>query len=249
MGEWGLLTLILLAVLFSDRTASHKRWIETRFLAERIRSAIILSAAGVEVSPIYLPPYMGAAHRQDDWMVMAFHEIWERMPVMKGCEGEQCGLISTFVCKTWIDDQIEYHEHKARKFHKFNHLLETIGWAVFFFALLVASTHIALELTKEIRGSAHAIDFFLDKLLVILAVILPAAAASMEGIRKHNEYSRLATLSENMEENLRELKQRFHEIRSPESLNALLREADELMLRETQGWLMLMRFLKLEPVL
>jgi hypothetical protein len=45
------------------------------------------------------------------------------------------------------------------------------------------------------------------------------------------------------------MKQRFQEVQSTESLDSLLRETDELMLRETQGWLMLMRFVKLEPVL
>jgi len=113
-----LLGSILGAVIFLIRKDSHKRWIETRFLAERIRAATYLAAAGVEVSPIYLPPYMGAAHRQDDWMVMAFHEIWERMPLMKGCEGEECGLISTFIDKAWIEDQMKYHEAKAKRFHK-----------------------------------------------------------------------------------------------------------------------------------
>jgi len=84
---------------------------------------------------------------------------------------------------------------------------------------------------------------------VFLALCLPAVAAALEGIRKHNEYSRLATLSENMEEALEELKQRYEEVRSNDSLDSLMRETDELMLRETQGWLMLMRFVKLEPVL
>src|SRR4029078_4965478 len=110
-----------------------------------------------------------------------------------------------------------------------NHRLETIGWAVFGLGLLLAFIHVALELLD--MSLPH--ESLGDKILVILALILPAAAASMEGIRKHNEYSRLATLSENMEENLRELKQRFQEIRSSESLDALLRETDELMLRET----------------
>jgi hypothetical protein len=88
-----------------------------------------------------------------------------------------------------------------------------------------------------------------EQLMVFCALWFPAFAAALEGIRKYNEYSRLATLSENMEEGLRELKQRYQEIRSNDSLDSLLRETDELMLRETQSWLMLMRFVKLEPVL
>jgi len=239
--EFSLLFLILCAVLGSERIGAHKRWIETRFLAERIRSAIFLAAAGVEVSPIYLPPYMGAAHRQDDWMVMAFQEIWERTPPMTGCSREQCSLLSTFICRSWLDGQIQYHSKKAKTSHRRSHAFEFTGWALFAAALLLAAVHVFFPMAESEQSKENALIFF--------ALWLPALAAAIEGIRKHNEYSRIATLSENMEESLRELKQRFEEVRSNESLDVLLRETDELMLRETQSWLMLMRFLKLEPVL
>jgi len=239
-GEFVFLALILIAVLISERRGAHRNWIETRFLAERIRSSMYLAAAGVEVSPIYLPPFMGAAHRQDDWMVMAFHDIWERTPPMHGCSGEQCSSIADFICETWLDEQIEYHARKSHQSHRMSHLLEVTGYVLFGAALIMAGIHMTLP---EEKGELH------EQALVFAALWLPALAAALEGIRKHNEYSRLATLSENMEEGLKELRQRYGEIRSNESLDSLLRETDELMLRETQGWLMMMRFVKLEPVL
>ena len=51
-----------------------------------------------------------------------------------------------------------------------------------------------------------------------------------------------------MEVALTDLDERFSQISTPEGLESLLRETDELMLRETQDWLMLMRFVKLEAV-
>jgi CBS-domain-containing membrane protein len=47
---------------------------------------------------------------------------------------------------------------------------------------------------------------------------------------------------------LADLDQRFDSIKDQEDLEALLRETEELMLRETQDWLMLMKFVKVEAV-
>lgn len=46
--------------------------------------------------------------------------------------------------------------------------------------------------------------------------------------------------------NLKALDERFSSVNEPEGLESLLRETEELMLLETQDWLMLMRFAKLE---
>ena len=50
-----------------------------------------------------------------------------------------------------------------------------------------------------------------------------------------------------MEVVLKDLKERYSQIMRFEELESLLRETDELMLRETQDWLMLMRFVELKP--
>lgn len=51
-----------------------------------------------------------------------------------------------------------------------------------------------------------------------------------------------------MEAALTDIDDRFSYVNTPEALESLLREAEELMLRETQDWLMLMRFAELKPV-
>ncbi len=51
-----------------------------------------------------------------------------------------------------------------------------------------------------------------------------------------------------MEIALADLYERLLHINSPKMLELLLREADELMLREIQSWLMFMRLAELKPV-
>jgi hypothetical protein len=86
-----------------------------------------------------------------------------------------------------------------------------------------------------------------EDLLVFLAIVLPGAGAALGGYRAHREYSRLAKRSAGMALELRELAARLDEVRDPEALGNVLREVEQLMLAEVQDWLMLMRFVPVEP--
>jgi hypothetical protein len=83
---------------------------------------------------------------------------------------------------------------------------------------------------------------------MLFAIILPAAGAAIGGIRTHREYSRIWKRSSNMVFVLTDLKLVFNDVKTPENLEYLLRQTEELMLRETQDWLMMMRFIDLKPL-
>jgi len=241
--EFLILTIILLLVIFANRWRTHKRWIENRFLAERIRSAIFFALCNVEAPPIEVPPYMRTAHLPDDWMVRTFQEVWDSLPVMKGCQEGYCPQCSEYVREHWIQDQIEYHKKNAVKSEKVSRILEWTGMIIFFTAMVVTIPHWVPLFTAykfQLPG--------LHNLLIFLAIVLPALGAAIGGIRLHREYSRLEKRSKNMEVVLTDLYERHLHTSTPESLELLLREAEELMLRETQDWLMLMRFVELKPV-
>ena len=235
--ELGLLLTILVIVIYANQRRTHKKWIESRFLAERIRCANFLAACGVEASPIRVLPYMGGAEQADEWMVMTFNEIWGRLPTMKGCQGQCCTAFVEFARKRWIKDQIGFHEKKAESSERISRRLEQSGIVVFGLAVVAAALHLIL-LALHVE--------WLERPLTFAAISLPAVGAAIGGIRTHREYSRLAKRSKNMAMNLKALDERFSSINEPEALESLLRETEELMLLETQDWLMLMRFAKLE---
>ncbi|MDQ2977342.1 MAG: SLATT domain-containing protein, partial [Acidobacteriota bacterium] len=234
-----LLLSILTIVFYANRRRTHKQWIESRFLAERIRAAIFLAVCGVEASQISAPPYMGSADQPDEWMVMTFNEIWDRLPARNGCAGEFCTVFESFARESWIQDQIEFHEKKARDSERMSRLLERGGIVAFGLALMAAALHLILF--------ALHIEW-LGRTLILAAISLPAVGAAIGGIRTHREYSRLAKRSNNMAINLRRLDERFSSASDPQTLESLLQETERLMLLETQDWLMLMRFAKLETV-
>jgi len=240
--EFLLLLTILVTVWLADRRRSHRKWIENRFLAERLRSAVFLAVCGVEASPIDVPPYLRTAHGSHDWMVRAFDEAWGRLPKMSGCREEYCGECAAFVRKRWIEDQVDFHRRRSADLGTMSRLLERSGMMIFLVAMAAAVTHLILSLSGH---GAHSER--LEQVLTFIAIALPAAGAAIGGIRAHREYSRVEKRSQNMEIILTDLWERFSDVRSGQRLESLLRETEEIILRETQDWLMLMRFAELKP--
>ena len=240
--EFVLLLAVLVMVGYANHCESHKKWIESRFLAERLRSAMFFAACGVEISPIRLPPYMGTAHHSDDWMVKTFYEIWNRLPLLTACKGAECGTLIECVRLWWVGAQIVYHRDKSIRARKINYRLGWSGLGIFFMAMAAALTHLLLHVQGSLSEYAG-----IESVLTLAAIVLPAAGASMGGIRAHREYTRIENRSKNMEAVLMDLYESYSKVSTPEGLDTLLRETDELMLRETQDWLMLMRFVELKP--
>ena len=239
--EFVLLLTILAIVVGTDRGRARKKWIETRFLAERLRSGMFLAACGVEAAHTRVSPYRVGLRRSDEWMERAFQEIWGRMPRLGPCWGGTCDGFIAFIQRNWIADQITYHQGKAKDAGRRSRWLERGGVAIFVLALVAAACHLAL--TWGVHGP-H--DSLAHKALTFLAVVLPAVGASCGGIRTHREYSRLEKRSEAMVDELTDLQESFAEVSTTEDFEIRLTETEELMLHETQDWLMLMGTMKLE---
>jgi hypothetical protein len=239
--ELFLLAAILVSVMSANRRRVHKKWIESRYLAERIRSAVFFAACGMEVSPLELPPFMRIAHNPNDWMVKIFNETWNRMPEMPGCDAGRLGSALAYIRKHWIRDQIEYHKDKSEKTRRMSRMLETGGTIAFIAALCAAFCHLLFSLLSH--------SGFAERYLVFLAIVFPSLGAAVGGIRAHHEYSRLEKRSSAMHLTLCEIDESFESDYTPEAFDALMREIEELMLRETQDWLMLLKFAKLETAI
>lgn len=243
--EFVILVVILCALGYAHRKRAQKKWIESRFLAERIRSGIFLAAAGIEASPIEVPPYMGIAHKPDDWMVRVFDEIWDRLGNPRELPRIGLEALREFIRVRWIQDQLWFHRKKKETSEQKARALERYGNVAFFSALVAAGLHlIALVLSWWFQWASHAAWF--ENGLIFVAIVAPAVGAAMGGIRIHREFSRLEKRSANMEGILGDLEDRVGRCETPRELEMLLRETEHLMLRETQDWLMLMKFVILE---
>jgi hypothetical protein len=232
-----LLITILSTIVYTNRKRAHKNWIQARYVAERIRTGVVLTACGVETSVIALPANVGVTGKPEQWMIMAFNEITRRLPRLNACHGGGVEKYVAFVRRFWLAAQIRFHTDKAAQAKRMSHRLERAGFICFSAALAAAALHLTLSLL-HIESLEHPLTF--------AAIFLPAAGAAIGGIRTHREYSRLAIRSENMAESLRALDRRIATVATPKDLAAVLVQIEELTLLELQDWLTLMSVSKLE---
>jgi len=241
--EFFILAAIFIILLLADKNQAHKKWIETRFLVERLRSAIFLITCGTRPSALALSPVLKQNLGAGEWTIRVFDEITKQLGEIKPCNERSCSTGIEFVRRHWLQDQINFHVLKAEKSAKISRWLEKSGWIVFFAAIFAAAWHIL-----DILLGHQGVHIWLEKTVVYLAIVLPAFGAAIGGIRSHREYSRLAKRSQDMQAALHELDDRFAATTDVNKLRALLHEAEQLLLQENQEWFFLMKFVKVEPV-
>ena len=247
--ELVLLIIILVTLGQARRTHAHQAWIENRFLTERIRAGIFMAICGVEPRPIAVLPYMGHSQTVNDWTVRVFDEIWDRLPPLVRCSESECTLRNGYVRGAWIGDQIKYNKGKQQREGRMRRLLARASAVVLPATLAAAVLHLLLLLWEPGTGAAERLRLMhraAHQGLAFAALLFPAIAASLAGMEAHREHLRLEKRSANMAPQLELVNRQMASATDPERFESLLQQVDELMLRETQDWLMLMRYVEIK---
>jgi hypothetical protein len=238
-----LLAAILVIIFQADKNKVHKKWIESRFLTERIRSSVFSIACGMHPSLSYNSLMMKHSEDTEVWTLKVFHEIIKKVKVGIKVSQNSSSEDSEFVRKRWVEEQMNYHTQKGKEIGKKCRFLEVVGKIVFVTAICIASLNLMLMYIGQ-DGMLN----WLDQPIVFLAIILPAIGASIGSIRTHREYSRLEKKHQTMASILNQLNDRYAKATTKDVLKVLLKETEEIMLQETGEWLTLMRYLKIDPV-
>ncbi|MGD0736468.1 MAG: hypothetical protein ABR976_15040 [Terracidiphilus sp.] len=246
-----LLLLIVMALTFRQALREHfqQHWIESRFLAERIRCGIFMAICGVEPRPIEVLPYMGHSQTVNDWTVRVFDEIWDRLPRLSSCTDGECLILNPYVREVWIGDQVKFHKDKREREARARKRLAKAGAIVLPATILAATLHLLLLLWRPPGMApefAHLLHRALHQGLSFIALLFPAIAASLAGMEAHREHLRLEKRSANMGPQLERVNRQMASATDPERFESLLQQVDEIMLRETQDWLMLMRYAEIK---
>lgn len=241
--ELVVLAAILAIILGTDRLHSRRRWIENRFLAERLRCVRYLATCGVSPMRISIPPHQGLPDEPTYWMERAFAEIWRQAPPLPTPTDESFSRLRDLILEAWIADQRDHHRGKAAASHPLSEWLERLGMLVFVGALVAALAHVGLGLAATLIP--HEATHKSEVVLTLLAITLPAVGAALGGFRSHREYSRLAQRHAGMHAALAAHAEAFSRVDSPAELQKILRRTESIMLAETQDWLVLMGAVRL----
>ncbi len=134
-GSWVVLevfemALVLLMVAFSEISEWLRRWLDYRFLAERLRASIFLYLAGLRCETPNAVP--------QSWMVRALDSIREGPPAALDPENLE---VKEFIVEGWILHQKEYYERRSKEFERWHEIFAYGGISLFVATAFAALFH------------------------------------------------------------------------------------------------------------
>lgn len=205
---------VLLAIVINTHQGNRQRWngkaIDYRYLAERLRPLGYLSRLGdLRVAPPRVARYASTAIPQSvvDWLLRGI--VCAAPPDIGWTPAEASSAVTPRIVRVdadrvleeirndWLPAQIAYHRATSVRQRAMHDWIEAWVWRFNLGVIIVVALDAALLLVRlaGARGgwveAAHA----WSPGLVFLAAVLPAAVASLNGIRFQSECLRLAERS------------------------------------------------------
>ncbi len=163
----------------------HRRWLDYRQLAERLRPMASLSAIGGAQ-----PARQAGARRATSWGDWYAAGIWRSIGMPAGELSGDVAALTTAIVTDEISPQIAYHRTSAIAVHHLDHRLHRAGTVLFAVSCLSCIAFIVAYLVDHAWTVAHASDF------VALSAGLPAIGTAFFGIRVQGDFAGTAARSE-----------------------------------------------------
>lgn len=231
-----LMITIVILLLKNKSDDWHRKWIDYRYLAERLRSGLIFSVVGMECKIFDHLPHLRS---HNDWTSEVYQWIHQSQKDF-GFPEIDFEVAKNFILKQWIDDQIYYYNRKSNENWVRHKQITNAIYILFIGAFIGAFTNATLTF-----GGYYLP--LISKSLSFVAIVFPAIAATLAGIRIQHEYSRNSKRFTYMEIYLRKVRYEIKRTESIEKLISILEKTNEMTLREQQDWRALFAIHEPEP--
>jgi hypothetical protein len=205
----------------------HRRWLDYRYLAERLRPLRSLRLLGAATPGFNLSA--AGVTKWTDWYAQA---LWRQLgPPAALSSPAELAALSEHVALHELDSQIAYNRANAARMHHLDHQLHRVGTALFYVTVLAGIVSLVGYLFHiEIIHSW-------SKVMTVLSAGLPTIGAALFGIRGQGDFAAAAGRSEATAERLQVL---AHRLRSqPIDLATAARAAEDFaatMLDDLDEW-------------
>jgi hypothetical protein len=231
--EFMVIATILIVTRVGNLANWHRRWLDNRHLAERLRCLSVSAQlgelelrTGAELRPGWVDWYARATAREIGLPSARVDNAY-----LKGVRDALTHL---------IDDQIAYLQNDAHRMHRLDHRLHNSGTALFAMTAMVCVSLLAFKLTDKIVGLA-VLDTVADPFLTaatIASAAFPAIGAAIYGIRMQGDFAGIAERSAGLAENLKTLRQVIDDdALSFDTLKRRVARATDLLTRDLTSWL------------
>jgi hypothetical protein len=231
--EFMVIATILIVTRAGNRAQWHRRWLDNRHLAERLRCLSVAAQLGelelrkgAELRPGWVDWYARATARE-----MGLPSVCVDPAYLTGVSD---GL------KTLIDDQIAYLRGDAHRMHRLEHRLHNLGTILFAMTALICVSLLAFKMADKIVGLG-ALDAVAHPFLTattIASAAFPAIGAAIYGIRMQGDFAGIAERSEGLAHNLTVLRQVIDaDALSFDTLKRRVARATDLLTQDLASWL------------
>ncbi len=219
---------IILNASIGSRNEWHRRWLDYRQLAERLRPMRSLKLLGIAAPDPPGTPTNPMPKRWIDWYASG---IWRAIGCPAGTiDVGRAASLAKAIAAFEVAPQVAYHERHSQQIEGLDHRLETIGTALFVATLLVS--------IATIVGLALGADFVqrFGNWFTLVSAGFPALATAVFGIRFQADFGGDALRSMATSDTLRLIEEELNrDVRLSRAAD-LTEQAGRIMLADLDEW-------------
>jgi len=229
--EFAAVLAILLNTWLGNRHQWHRRWLDYRQLAERLRPMRSLKLLGIATPD---PPGTQANPVSMRWVEWYASTIWRAMGCPTGrIDRDKIGNLSSLIVEHEIAPQVAYHRSNSRQAEKLDRRLEVLGYGLFA-ATLAAIAVLLAAIAVDPHWASERLALF-----TFLTAGLPAIGTAIFGIRVQGDYIGSSVRSEHTALRLEHIAERLEGGTSLGRAADLLEQAARTMLADLDEWRLL----------
>jgi hypothetical protein len=234
--------VITLAILintgFGIRQEWHRRWLDYRQLAERLRPLRSLKLLGIAAPDPPGNPANPIARRWIDWYAAS---VWRALGCPHGrIAPENMPQLTESIVHHEIEPQIDYNERSALQIERLDRRLARFGMGLFVLTL-VSSVIVIFGLIFDPDWVQNTNDWF-----TLLSAGFPAVGTAIFGIRFQGDFGASALRSRSTAHTLAAIREQFYVGKSNLNRSAdLMEQAARAMLGDLDEWRLIIQQLDL----
>lgn len=224
--------LITIAIILNARIGTrqewHRRWLDYRQLAERLRPMRTLKLLGIAAPD---PPGTETNPVPKRWIDWYASGVWRAMGCPSGTIDADCAnRLADAIADHEVAPQVGYHERHAEQIEKLDHRLELIGTILFVATLLVS---VATMIGYAIGGSF--VEAY-GNWFTLVSAGFPALGTAIFGIRFQADFGGDAVRSMATADTLEQIDQELRKEITLSRTADLAEQAGRIMLSDLDEW-------------
>jgi hypothetical protein len=226
--EFAITAAIIMNTLLGTRGDWHRRWLDYRQLAERLRPMRSLKLLGIAAPDPPGTMTNPVPERWTDWYAEA---AWRAMGCPAGrITPERAQQLAAAAADYEIAPQVGYHERNAQQMRLLDHRLDLVGTTLFFATLVVSvATLIGLAIGEAFVST-------LGNWFTLVSAGFPALGTAIFGIRYQGDFGGTANRSQKSAQQLKAIDDELRKRPTLSRAADLTEQGARIMLGDLDEW-------------